>query len=457
MSLPRRTAAPLGVGSAIAIALLGAGIAAAQTPPSYIQNNIGLQGFLDGEGVRLRSTEERGIRLGQIVLWPSFFLEGRWDSNLFQVEEEAEPRSVPVIRLVPGLALTNLNPTTFSYEFGTEVDVRIYASGDETLQDQTNAGVKADARFTILPKGAVSITLQDSFRRTLSAQNTETRSTYNRNTNRVGARVDVKPGGGALVFIAAYDFVFNAFDDFDRGEYMSHDIVFRTAWRFYPKTEAFIDASLSIWNWKTDPEFQSVFEDNMPLRVVAGLNGFLTKKLALLAKVGYGNSFHDNGPSYENAIGQAELAYTFSPALLLAAGFVRDFSPSYYGNFFVENRTYLRSQLRFMRQFAIDLSAAYHYVEFAEFDPIAADPSSANDGTYTVVSHKERQDHQVSAHLRFNVELTRWLGLSLGYEFRGVFTDFKLTSRAANTGDFDYIDAGAYVRHQVYGSLNVVY
>ena len=457
MSLRRRTAAPSWAGVGLTLALLGAGTGVAQSPPSYIQNNIGLQGFLDGEGIRLRSTEERGIRLGQILLWPSFLLEGRWDSNLFQLDDQEAPRSVPVVRLVPGLALTNLNPTTFSYEFGTEVDVRVYASSDETLQDQTNAGVKADARFTILPKGPVSITLQDTFRRKLSAQNTETRSTYNRNTNRVGARVDVKPGGGALAFIGAYDFVYNAFDDFERGEYMSHDIVFRTAWRFYPKTEAFIDASLSIWNWTTEPEFASSYEDNMPLRVVVGLNGFVTKKLALLAKVGFGNSFHDNGPSYENAIGQAELAYTFSPSILVAGGFVRDFSPSYYGNFFVENRSYLRSQLRFMRQFAIDLSAAYHYVEFAEFDPIAADPDSANDGTYTVVSHKERQDHQVSAHLRFNVDLTRWLGMSVGYELRGVFTDFTLTSRVAQSGDFDYMDAGTYIRHQVYASLNVVY
>ncbi len=394
------------------------------------------------------------------MIWPSFVLEGRYDTNLFQEEDSLEPSAVPVIRIMPGVAVSNANPANLAWEVAVAADGRIYATGNETIFSLSNAGVLADAKAVILPNGVFSVSLLESFRRVVSAQNVETSDSYNRNANRIGARFEIKPGGGALKTYFGYDFILNRFDDFDRGDYLSHDVVAGVRWRFYPKTEAFIDGTFSIWDWSRETSADGQRVDHMPLRVQGGLNGYLTKRLTLLAKAGYGNSLHGEGPSYNNVIGHAEVGYAPSASMLFAAGFTRDYQSSFYGNYYVENRTYLRGQFRFLRQFGVDLSAGYHHIQFAEFDPIASDPGAASDGNYTVVSHKERTDHQVSGHVRFDVSFSRWLAMSVGYEARAVFSDFELLNHVdggVSAPDLDFVDKVAYVRHQVYASLNFQY
>lgn len=430
--------------------------ASAQLPElPHLRSNWG-SGFFSTGGVRLRDPAgERGIKAGDFVIWPSLMLEGRYDSNLFQEDDSETPQAIGVFRVIPGLALTNPTANKVAFTLGLEGDVRVYMTTDEDIEELNNVGGRADLALDILPKGPVTISIVDQFSRSLQTRTIETSDTFNRNQNRAGARVAIHPGGGALNIVLGYIFDFTFFDDFEDGNYMAHEMMLLTTWRFYPKTAALLEATGTFRNWDSDPQFSGLYVDNKAFRVQAGLTGYITKKLSTVFKVGYGNSFHDEGESFNNVIGLAELSYKFTPGILLSVGFLREFSPSFYANYFVENRTYLKSQFRFWNRLSIELQFGYHLVDYSEFDPAAADQSGAA-GLF--VSHKERRDQHISTGIKLGVDITRWIGVSLGYDVRAVFTNFRTEQRGVtDSGNFSHVDPGSYVRHQVFGSINVRY
>ena len=429
-------------------------MASDSTPPApipYIQTNDGTQGFLDRGGVRLRTERERGIRLGDIVLWPTLFIESRWDSNVFQQDplDAVELKSAALFRFLPGLAISNVRPNKIAFTFGLLGDARIYVSDEVALKGQNNIGGNADLKLDILPNSPVTITLLDTFRRSLQAQNVSSDKTFNVNANRAGVRFGIHPGGKALDISLGYAYLLHIFDDATALNWQSHNIVLKNTWRFYPKTFALLEATLDMKDWDSEAFGQGQFVDNKSLRVWAGLSGFWTKKLTALIKVGYGNSLHESGPSFEHVIGHAEVGYKITNGILLAGGFLRDYSQtSFLGNYFVENRTYLRTQFDLVRRVKIDGMVAYSLVDYAEYDPAALGASQV------FVSHKERRDQVILGNLRVDVDITRWIGMTVGYEVTAVLSNYFTENLSLADRPRDY---GAFVRHQVYGSVNVRY
>lgn len=423
------------------------------TPPvKYVGDNTGTIGFLDIGGVRLRSSSAaRGIRAGDFLIWPSLVLEGRYDSNLFRESERGieEPTAVPVLRIMPGLAVSNPNPSKISLSLGAGADVRLYISEDQEVSNHTNVGVSGDFKLGILPKGAVTVWLVDTFRRTLATGFPESSATFNRNANKAGATVSIHPGGGALDISLGYRYSLTFFDDFESGDSQSHDLMFRTTWRFYPKTLALLEATASLMDWDKEASFSGLNVDNNQVRVYAGLSGFITKRLATLFKVGYGNSLHSEGPTYSSVIGQAELQYKFSTRVLGAAGYLRNYRTGFWANFTGEDRVYMRWQLGFHRRFGMDVYAAFGMLKYAEFDPSSADYA---------VNQVEREDQQVLGHVRFNINVARWLGVSLGYEINALITNYEITRSSVVAGEIsESLDPGEFIRHQAYVSANFRY
>ena len=440
--------------------LLVAGSVGAQTPGG-VQSNKGLGGFQDGAGIRLRTDEERGIKAGSFMLWPSLIIEGRWDSNLFRHSETEKPMDAPVFRFLPALGLSNSNPNKLGLKLGVGADIRYYPSDVAAISDQTGVGVNADLRVDILPRSAVSVVVRDKFQRELEATNLANGDTYDHNHNEAEIQLAVHPGGRALDISLGYAFVFDFFDNSDdsgnpdafNGDYMTHDFRFLATWKFYPKTLALLEATFGMLDWVKDPKPATVSTghgirvDHMPFRTYVGLNGFITKKLSALLKAGYGNSFHSDGPTFSHFIGQGELGFKFTPTIMAAAGFTRDYSgTAFYSNYYLENKTYLRGQMRIARRVGIDLVAAFHLIDYAEFDPAQPD---------FFVSHKERRDQLVSGHAKVDVDILRWLGVTVGYEVQVNLTNFHTEIRFPDGSTT--IDDGKYVRHQVYGSVNVRY
>jgi hypothetical protein len=422
-------------------------------PVPYLKDNTGLSGFFRGPGIRLRTERIRGIRAGKFIIWPSLMIEGRYDSNVFQEDAQENPTASPVLRILPGFAITNTNANKFALSLGLQSDVRLYLTENKTVRELRDFGVKTDLRVDILPKGPVTVSIIDVFRRELETPNYSTSQTFDQNFNKAGIRVGIHPGGGALNIELGYAYAFNLFEDFPDSDFAIDDFQFHefelmASWRFYPKTAMFISANGKLRTWNGSKAAKEIYIDSNPFRVYAGLNGFFTKKLAALLKVGYGHSFHDSGESYEHVVGHAEVAYKITRTTLLAVGYSRDFVDSFYANFYTDNHIYLRFNTRILRRLGIQLNAGYHLIDYARFDPV-------DQGLAVQVRNKERRDQGLNVHAQISFDITRWIGVSVGYELRSVMTDFW--TKYLSPDNQERLDLGSFVKHQVYSSVDVRY
>src|SRR5207237_51174 len=88
---------------------------------------------------------------------------------------------------------------------------------------------------------------------------------------------------------------------------ITHEIDFRSRWKFLPKTAFISEIQGQFLRWDT-----GAFNNANLLRAYVGLVGNLTAKLAFTARLGYGNSFHQAGPSFNSILGDAEVSYLFA-------------------------------------------------------------------------------------------------------------------------------------------------
>ena len=73
---------------------------------------------------------------------------------------------------------------------------------------------------------------------------------------------------------------------------------------------------------------------------------------------------------FEHVIGQAEITYKIAPTVLTAIGYRRDFTDSYYANFYSDDSVYLRASMRFADLVNLSLLGSFHFIRYAEFDPV---------------------------------------------------------------------------------------
>jgi hypothetical protein len=105
--------------------------------------------------------------------------------------------------------------------------------------------------------------------------------------------------------------------------------------------------------------------------------------------------------------------------------------------------------MRLARRVSIELLSSFHLVQYSGFDPVEL-------GQAVQVSNKERIDQILDVHAQVSVDITRWIGLTAGYELRTVFSDFWTRYIDVSSGQ-DQFDYGRYVKHQVYGSIDIRY
>ena len=125
-------------------------------------------------------------------------------------------------------------------------------------------------------------------------------------------------------------------------------------WRFLPKTSVIYDGKVGIIGYTDDRS-----NDGTVMEARLGLNGLLTKKLALLLMGGWAASFYQNqngsARNYNAPVGKAEAKWFFTPegrlkdgdadvgASALALGYLRDFNDSYLGDFYRRDRIYTQT------------------------------------------------------------------------------------------------------------------
>jgi len=175
-----------------------------------------------------------------------------------------------------------------------------------------------------------------------------------------------------------YEYGLTYFEDTEfRGlSNQSHTVNTRGRWRFLPRTAVLYDGSVTFLKYHLNPAGGQL--DSTPVRTRLGLNGLVTRQLALLAMAGWGSSFYTgvNAQQFDGIIAQAEIKWFITPGTgdelmggplpisTAALGYHRDFHNSYLGDYFVRDRFYLTLSHLFSGRFLLVVDGSFSPTHF---------------------------------------------------------------------------------------------
>lgn len=412
----------------------------------------GYSGFV-GAGVGLLSRKPQyGIEAGEFILQPRFFLEGEYRSNFFrQDSRNADAVGAFTMHVRPGVALFNPQFDNVAFSFSTDLDVFL-PFGDEQVSSQTNLGARAQIAAAFFPKSVFSLTLYDRFERQIWMRPLIDRNA-NRNHNVAGVDLALRPGGKALDFNLGYAFDIMRFDEISFLDTDTHRFRFMSSWRFYPMTYAFLESTLGLTSYTRDTttsenERIGNFVNGTPFRAYAGLSGHLSERIALVVRLGYGNSFLERGEDYSSFIGQVQFSYRFSPHSVLHLGVSRDFELAVFGGQMGFMRAYTEFSQRIGEMVGLNLDFSYDAREFGQWEAPVFE--SGNQAIQPGTLDANRAEQWIRAGVSFDFDISRLFGVTAGYRFEALVSDFVIltSSRVAYVGFSD---------HRVFASLNVRY
>jgi hypothetical protein len=332
-------------------------VAAAQQP--------WLQDRRYGEGI--------GLRTGNFEFHPSLSAEFGYDSNYFQRAGTGPNPGLdnPVedafrLRVTPSLTLSTLTERRLgSQSVKAEQDFTMQASayasynelfGSQAVSDQRHVDAGVGLHADIAPHRQFGGDVYGDFVRQGEPSNlADTTQAFDRGTVRGGAGLSWRPGGGLFDWRLGYEAAYNYFEDdaYTDLDNVQQSVLTRGRWRFLPRSALLYDARYTMTRYThTSPQPDG---DDVQARV--GFSGLVTTRLAVLGLIGWNSSFYEeNGTStpaddYDGFVAQAELKYFLQSTAnsdsatvgvsSISVGYIRDFSNSYLGAFYIRDRGYM--------------------------------------------------------------------------------------------------------------------
>jgi len=412
----------------------------------------GYSGFV-GAGVGLMSRRPQfGIEAGDFILQPRFFLETEYRTNFFR-QDSRNGAAVGALTLHarPGFALFNPKFDKVAFSFSTDLDAFL-PFGDETVSKQTNLGARSQIAATFFPKSALSFTLYDRFERQIWMRPLVAVNA-NRNHNVAGIDIALRPGGRALDFNLGYAFDIMRFDEISFLDTDTHRLRFMSSWRFYPQTYTFLESTLALTSYtrsNTTSEDGRIgnFVNATPFKIYTGLSGHISERLALIVRLGYGNSLLARGDDYSSFIGQVQLSYRFSPNSVVHVGVSRDFELAAFGGYMGIMRAYTEFSQRIGDLVDFNLDFGYDSRQFGKWEvpTFQSGEQVLQPGTLDDTRHES----WIRAGFSLDFNITRLFGITAGYRLDTLVSDFVILTNSR----VNYV---GYVDHRVFASLNLRY
>ncbi len=407
---------------------------------------------LVGAGVGLLSKKPNfGISAGEFILQPRFFLESEYRTNFFRVDSrDGEPEGAMALHVRPGVAVFNPDYNDVALSMGLDLDVFV-PFGEDRISDQTNLGGRAQISAAFFPRSSFTLTLHEAFERTLWMR-PQVSTNANRNQNVIGADLSFHPGGRALDVTLGYAYNMVRFDDIGRIDTDEHMLRLLASWRFYPMTYAFLESTFVDSGYTNEQASDAQAAGNLvpgsPVKVYLGLSGYVTERLAVLLRAGYGNSLLDRGEDFSSFIGMAQVSWRFSPRTVLHVGVARDFELAPLGGYADFLRPYLSFTQRFGELAELNVDFSYDLRSYGAWQPAAVE--IGDDLVNPVASDTNRTEGVLRGGLILDFDVSRLFGLTLGYRYESVVSDYSITTNGAE-------NFTAYDDHRLFGSVNLRY
>jgi len=405
----------------------------------------------------------RGITAGDFKIWPWLTIEAGYDSNVFylseddpQADTEDGVQAAPILRVNPGIRFENPNYRDVHLRMEFSGGWRQYFSDDKAVDTQSDFMADADLLARFFPRSMVGFDVFDAFTHRLDTPNFSSNQSLSRIVNRAGGRISLHPGGvdgnRAIDVSLEYAYDLERFTDFETLDRDMHRFKLLGSWKFYPKTAFILDATLGIRSWVTPDEAYGRV-DSMPVRVRAGIQGAVTRRIDLVMKAGWGQGLYESGEDFGSLIGDVRVQWRPRRTSTLGVGYRRNFVDSFYGSFYRFDAFEVDAKQRLWDRLEVGGSLGYHLLDYADFVP-----EQAQDPQFTSVSvnEPERVEHALVGSVRVALDVARFLSLEATYSYRQVFSDFLSEGTTAG-GQVTVFDAGGYTRHAILGGVRIQY
>lgn len=383
--------------------------------------------------------EGPGIKMGEAsVLHPHVGVEAGYVSNVFY--EETDEVLAPVLRLLAGIAWQpagedrlgeidgETSARTIDFNTGVDVEYSEFLTSDEQVRKQRNLDVNARGAIVFFPKGNVAFSLSDQFQRVGRPTNFESDQHLDRDVNHFKAEMIIQPQGHNISAGPRYENTIDVFEseESEFADRIQHIIGARANWKFFPYTQAWLDASYGFFGPLGDGQLEGMDYkvSSNPLRIETGVDTVLTEWTTLNAHVGYANGFYDTGPSYNSVVGGAQFGWRYLPTGRVVLKYEYDVHDSINANYFGEHqgRVLLSQQIR---TFVLSGFAGVRFRGYRGV-PAAIGPDS------------ERDDVILEGSGRLAWVLLDRFSAYLDYSIQSVDTDFRN----------DEMDDPSYLRHE---------
>jgi hypothetical protein len=444
---------------AVAVVLLAASHARAQ---QLVQ--AGDSSVARATAAGARDTEETmahtptGVRLGEAMLLHLGIGVGiAYDSNVFY--EPTAPHQAGQLWIQPAFLLTNRERTSaraIDFSFRGGLNYVEYLTGDSDISNHRQFGVDAGLLAAFFPQARYNFQVFDNYIRSTQPPYTITSFNFDRDTNELGVRVNLAPGGGRLGILVGYRF---GIDFFERSpltsfNLFSHTFDLSASWKFLPKTAVYIAASETLNYYQNHgPPFDH--PNSYPLHITAGIRGLITTKLMLSAWAGYANGFYQCTNCTNPNTGVGGLTLTWRPLYSSTGvlGYQHDFQNSLLGAYYDLDQAFI-SWTQMLWRFTLYArlwyaNNRYQNIPATEFVMVGGMASST------------RTDNYVTLNTRVDFNIKTWLATSIGYDLQFDGTDAQLGSPPSPPPNPPNPLAGivplGYLKHVVYLKLGIYY
>jgi hypothetical protein len=406
--------------------------------------------------------EGPGVRLGgtALTLHPGIALEGGYDTNVFY--SPSDPVGSALLRIRAHLDMATLPAQAFAndtstadpkvdFRFSTQVEYREYLSSNPNAQAQRSVNVGVGADLGILPHGPFTLRISDLFVRTVDPQNNENPNNFTRDFNRIGLLASYKVGG--LEFGGGDFFQFNLWETktVQFGDSISDEGQLFARLRILSQTLLSLVARMGWTHYTNDPAI-----DSTPLRILAGGQSLFTSWFGASAEVGYGNSLNKMGPSFNSALAKIEARFFLPHGARIVAAYDRDFSDSVFANLYVDDHLFVLFEQPIVRRVSAHIDGGVrfrHYEGLADANLLAM---NAVPGAIVSYNMPTRDDRIYDARAELAVRCTDWLQVGASYNLQIDDTPFEILTMD-NMGNTTSVRAMSYIKHSVFGRVDIAY
>ncbi|AGC43533.1 hypothetical protein MYSTI_02206 [Myxococcus stipitatus DSM 14675] len=387
-------------------------------------------------------TGGNGIKVGNGRLHPYFEFMSRVDSGVgyFNDAQEQLPGGVSpdlsgevALHFRPGFKL-DIPSSRLAFNLNANLDYVLFTGlmtkGSGAASHMAGA---ADLLARINPDAPLSLELSDQFARSDRTRTTAIGAGILSLYNEAKARLPWKPGGGAVEVAPSVAYALEFFEPLaasapvdcgdgvcdplraDRFDYGNLRVGLESRWRFLPKTALVLDTGVDMRRYFNDGGPEATL-----LRALVGVAGLVSPKVAVMAKVGWGQNFGDPGGG--TLIAQLEGTYLYGPTLTFKGGYLRTMEPVAAYGIFRDDRGYAEVRSLLGGKLTLRAAGAVDFLSFA---------GARDDTVVTVDAGPEYQ-------------FRPWLTGAMGY---------TLSKRSSS------VDGGGlnYTRHEGYARILVTY